>query len=306
VYPTCESRLLAGLEAGNGLAFSLGVILGRRRPTFEEIARSVLELKRLKSKNTRLCARFQINRLIRFFGRRRIDEITENLWTDYVVFEREKRERLFYDDRKYMRMILIHAVRSGALEKRIPLPIPDIARSVGREITHSELVRLRLHASDELALQIDIGWKMGLRLREMLHLRWDQFDWERATITLLPSDTKTRRGRVIPITTDLLPRFWDLRASTKSPYVFPRSASKPLRPQHSNRSAWRQCKRNAGVRARWHDLRHTCATLMLRRGVKRHIVRAYLGMSDKVLMEIYAHLNLEDLEAAAAVMSEAS
>jgi integrase/recombinase XerD len=48
------------------------------------------------------------------------------------------------------------------------------------------------------------------------------------------------------------------------------------------------------VKARWHDLRHTCATRMLRRGTPLHVAKAVLGMSLKVLVEIYAHVNLDD------------
>ncbi len=277
------------------------MFLLKPNPSFEQIAREVLRLKKLKSKNTQACARHQISRLIRFFGTFKIREITESDWTDYVLHEQEKKARRFYDDRKYMRMILLHALRAGFLEKKVTLSIPDVPRQVGREISREEITRLRAAAGPELLLQIDISWKMGFRLREMLRLNLAHFDWERGTVKLSASETKTRKGREVPIPPDLVPRIKAHFEALGTFHLFPSPAGR-TRPQESNKSAWRRCKRDAGVRARWHDLRHTCATIMLRRGVKRNVARAILGMSDKVLAEIYAHLDLGDLHAAASAM----
>jgi integrase len=46
---------------------------------------------------------------------------------------------------------------------------------------------------------------------------------------------------------------------------------------------------------RFHDLRHSCVTLLLRLGVPPHIVQAIVGHADvQVTMAIYAHASLED------------
>ena len=53
-----------------------------------------------------------------------------------------------------------------------------------------------------------------------------------------------------------------------------------------------------GARAtRFHDLRHSCVTLLLDLGVPPHIVRDIVGHSDiEVTMTIYAHVSLEESE----------
>jgi integrase len=142
---------------------------------------------------------------------------------------------------------------------------------------------------------------MGLRLREMLCLRWDRFDWDLSTVELLAAETKTRRGRCVPIPSDLLPEFAARQARALSPYVFPSRCGKSW--QTANKTAWRRCRVRAGVMVRWHDLRHTCATLLLRRGIPPHVARVYLGMSEAVLTRIYLHLSIEDLRRAAEAMS---
>lgn len=279
------------------------LFLRKRKPRFEIVALEVLRLRQLKADATARASRHEIPRLIRYFGKFPIDKVTESIWNDYVLREREKKDRKFFDDRKYMRIVLNYAHRNGLVEKKAHLPIPDAPWNAGREILTKELELLEATAGRTLRFQIRIGWKMGLRLREMLRLRWDQFNWDRATISFLPMDTKTRRGREIPIPGDLVPEFSSRRALAGSPFVFP-SPGGPGKPQGNNKTAWRRCKGQANVRARWHDLRHTCATLLLRRGVPRHVARVYLGMSEAILTRIYTHLNTDDLRTAANVMSE--
>ncbi|HEX3732036.1 MAG TPA: tyrosine-type recombinase/integrase [Mycobacteriales bacterium] len=49
---------------------------------------------------------------------------------------------------------------------------------------------------------------------------------------------------------------------------------------------------------RFHDLRHTCITLLLEEGVPPHIVQAVAGHADlKVTMDVYAHTNLDTMRA---------
>lgn len=271
------------------------------RSRFKFVAEEVLRLKRLKSLETQAAAKRQIRRLIQNFGRLSLRQVTEERWTDYVLRERQRRERTFYDDRKYMRMILLYAKRKELVASVIQLPIPDLPWNVGREVTPDELARLEANASATLRFQIQIGWKMGLRLREMLRLRWAQFDWERGTVRLGPTDTKTRRAREIPLPSDLMPEFLARRGLATTSFVFPAPGGRA--PQGNNKTAWRRLKRKTGIAARWHDLRHTCATVMLRRRVPVHIVRRYLGMSESVLTRIYLHLSTEDLRQAADAMS---
>lgn len=273
-----------------------------QRTDFKTVATQVLRLKQLKARETRAAATRQIGRLVQNFGALPIRSISEESWIEYVQRETEKRPRKFFDDRKYMKMILLHAQSQKLHVKIPPLQIPDLPWDAGREILGDELARLEGTAAATLRFQIRVGWKMGLRLREMLRLRWDQVNWPERVITLRAAHTKTRRSREVPIPADLFAEFCARKAVAKSEWVFPTLTGRG--PQESNKTAWRRCKAKAGVVARWHDLRHTCATLLLRRGVPPHIARRYLGMSESVLTRIYVHLSREDLRKAADAMDD--
>jgi integrase len=57
---------------------------------------------------------------------------------------------------------------------------------------------------------------------------------------------------------------------------------------------------------RFHDLRHTCVTLLLNLGVPPQVVRDIVGHSDiNVTMTIYAHVSLDDKRTALGKLSDA-
>lgn len=277
------------------------MLLFWRQPDFASVASQVLRFKQLKSEETRKAATRQIGRLIENFGPVPIKKISDDLWNEYVLRERQKKHRTFFDDRKYMRMILIEARRKKLVVEVPRLQIPDLPWDAGREISKEELRRLEAHASSTLRFQIRIGWKMGLRLREMMYLRWSQIDWNQSAVLFWADETKTKYRRVVPIPPDLLAEFCERRALAESEFVF--ESPTGGKPQDSNKTAWRRCRAKADSEARWHDLRHTCASIMLRRGVPLHVVQRYLGMSEVVLRRIYSHLNDRDLKRAAKVLS---
>ena len=65
------------------------------------------------------------------------------------------------------------------------------------------------------------------------------------------------------------------------------------RPVHANRFGplWQQTRRRAGLRlARFHDCRHTFASILLHGGVSVPAAAEYLGHTPAVLLSTYAHL----------------
>ena len=77
--------------------------------------------------------------------------------------------------------------------------------------------------------------------------------------------------------------------------VFPSRRGTPMEPDNLRRS-WGEIRRAAGLgTTRFHDLRHTCVTLLLDLGAPPHVVRDIVGHSDiEVTMTIYAHVSLEE------------
>lgn len=251
-------------------------------------------------KKTYRAAKNQFKHLLKFFRHKRMLDIANKPnWDAYVRYcqtESENPDRNLNDDHKYFIMACLHAyhmgIRIAPLSSKT-IPKPDLTGDIGREISKDEEKLILENSNPELNFQIRTALTLGWRLREMLQTKWSYIDWERNAISLPPSVTKTRKGREFPVPSDLMSEFKARFLASQSPYVWP-SPQTPFRWVYDNKTAWQGLLRRVKINCRWHDLRHTCATRMLRAGVSRDVIGKLLGMTKKVLNRIYDHLNVDD------------
>jgi integrase len=137
----------------------------------------------------------------------------------------------------------------------------------------------------------------------MLQLEWQRFDWDSRNVLI--DKTKTKKKRVVPISPVVYARLKARWRAAKSPRVFAH-ANDVRRARTENKRTWFTCRRNAVVDACWHDLRHTCATWLVRANVPLPVIKRMLGMSIKILLEIYAHVSGDDLQSASRRIAGAS
>ena len=86
--------------------------------------------------------------------------------------------------------------------------------------------------------------------------------------------------------------------------VFTTEIGTPLYPSNvRNRSFYPILKRAGLPRIRFHDLKHTCATLLLAQGVHPKVVQEQLGHSQiSVTLDTYSHVTAPMMKEAAAKM----
>jgi integrase len=175
----------------------------------------------------------------------------------------------------------------------------------------------RLHAMYVLAL--DTGMRQG----ELFGLLWDAVDFETGTVSVLRSleerrgihrlkDTKTvssrRRIRVSPATMAALNQHRREQLA-KGLYredgpLFCDTGGGWLRKCNTCRDSFRKCLKRAGLpKTRFHDLRHTAATLMILGGINVKAVSVTLGHSDiRTTLNVYSHFMPEMAEQRIEVM----
>jgi integrase len=162
----------------------------------------------------------------------------------------------------------------------------------------------------------------GLREGELLALRWEDVDLEAAKPALLVRRTLTRRedgrgwvvgastksgkGRRVRLTRPAVAVLKDHRKRQleerlrlaglweDQDLVFPSETGSLLNPSNLRNRSFKRVKARSGVREdlRFHDLRHTCATLLLREGVNAKVVSEMLGhASITITLNTYSHVS---------------
>jgi len=141
----------------------------------------------------------------------------------------------------------------------------------------------------EIFKLIVLGTYTGMRVNELMHLEWQDFDWTGRTVKVINKSTfktKSRVFRVIPLSKALIAEIQPL--SKKVGLVLYDMPNRRKRPP------WRalyKAQRSAKVKVKgFHILRHTFASRLVQEGVSIYKVSKYLGHSSVRMTEIYSHL----------------
>jgi integrase len=132
----------------------------------------------------------------------------------------------------------------------------------------------------------------GCRLREILHLKWEQVDLERGLLFL--PDSKTSRKTVI-LNAPALAVLSGL--DRIGPYVVP--GDDPEKPRADLKRPWDAVAKRARLSGvRLHDLRHTYASFGAGGGLGLPIIGRLLGHTQASTTQRYAHLDADPLRRA--------
>jgi len=196
-----------------------------------------------------------------------------------------------------------------------PLGIEDVKRLL--ETYEGTYMSARLH----------IALLAGLRQGEALGLRWQDIDFDSATLEvrnqvqkidgyLELTGLKTDRSRrLIALTKgsleslkqhlQIVETMKKVRGESwqENDLVFPHIDG-TFHPAILDYNAWKRCLRLCGIRQRrLHDARHTAATLMYSQGVGIEVISRALGHSSSAITsKLYVHNALEPLKLAAGKM----
>ena len=141
---------------------------------------------------------------------------------------------------------------------------------------------------------LDFAYYSGWRRNEILNLTWDEVDLAGGVIRLSPRRSKTRTGRVLPMSAPLrqvLMRRERVRRPGDRP-VFRRDGV----PVRVWRTALRDACRQAHVPHRMlHDCRRTAARNLIRAGVPERIAMLLTGHKTRAVFDRYNIVNEQEL-----------
>jgi integrase len=201
--------------------------------------------------------------------------------------------------------------------------------------TKKELETIMLAAKgDPLEFAIITATFYGLRRSEIVGLKWSAINFESKTITIRHTVTEVRiegehflaqkdraKNKSSYRSLPLLPQFEQLLRAMKArqtenqrvcgdcynrdylEYVYVDDLGNIIRPDYITTHFQILLKKHNLRQVRFHDLRHSCASLLLANGVNLKMIQEWLGHSNIATTgNIYAHLDVESKQISAGVM----
>lgn len=160
-----------------------------------------------------------------------------------------------------------------------------------------------LSATDgqEVGVMIRVALRTGVRLGELLALRWEDVDWAGATLKIertqgLRADTtgtpKGGKPRAIPLAPSVVSALKAHR-HLKGPWVFCGSKATPYVPNTALKMLRRACAAANIPRVTWHVLRHTFASHLVMTNTPLRVVQELMGHATLEMTMRYSHLTPE-------------
>jgi integrase len=214
---------------------------------------------------------------------------------------------------------LKQALRWGLVPRNVAQAV-DIPQLVSEEVEvlSPEEARAFLAAAkgDRYEALYVVAVAVGLRRGELLGLKWTAVNLEAATLRVArqlqrmrdgsglkfvaPKGGKGRTIRLPARAVEVLKAHRARQAEQKLKFgplyrddglVFATEVGTPLEPSNIDRRSFKSLLKKAGLPdIRFHDLRHTCATVLLSEGVNPKFVQELLGHADiKLTLGTYSH-----------------
>ena len=219
------------------------------------------------------------------------------------------------------------AVEDGLVGRNVAHKLrPSTVKFIGSFYMPDEAIEcIKAAEGTRLELAVLFGLFYGLRREEVVGLKWQNFDLQNNTFTIMHTVTSFRhRGKtvryakdkaknqsslrtlpLIPIFQEKLKALWIKQKEDKKNfgnsysreyqgYLYVDEMGERIKPDYISNTFPKFLHKNNLRHIRFHDTRHSCASLLLKNGVSMKQIQAWLGHSDYgTTANLYAHLDME-------------
>jgi integrase len=207
-----------------------------------------------------------------------------------------------------LRTALITA-RNWEIINRVPfyreLRLPE---RTTRFLNRAESLRLIEYADAEWRAMIAVALNTGLRIGELIGLKWSDVDLIAGRLTVRRSDwrgilgsPKGGRSREVGLNNTAL-SYLEKQAEVSTDWVFTRRNGHRLTHAVCRRPLHKACKAASLPLFQWHTLRHTFASHLVAAGVPLRAVQMLLGHASYATTERYAHFSPDMTKAAVQIL----
>lgn len=237
------------------------------------------------------------------FGKLMLDEITRDRIDDVRRLRLQGGVKNATVNRmlEIVRTILRRAVQEWEWIDRAPhVRLLKLPPGRVRHISVKEALTLLDELLPHLRAITVFALETGMRMGEVLRLRWSDVDLESRRTSVVAENAKNRHARAVPLSDVAISIVESLRGEC-STHVFS-FEGQPIK--RCNQLAWRNAVKRSGlVDFRFHDLRHTWATWHAP-NTPLVVLQALGGWRTTQMVQRYAHLQSDHLRAYAEKMSE--
>ena len=279
------------------------------------------------------------NRIIPYFKPKKLKlkDVTPKHLQDYYQYELKVEgvsANTVIHRHANIRKALQHAFKIGLIDinpaDRVERPRKE--KFVGNIYDETELKKLFSLVKDtKIELAVVMGAFYGLRRSEIVGLKWSAIDFKKKTLTikhtvtevtlegkheLIEKDrTKTKSSyRTLPLVAPFEKLLLKMKANQEVnrkvcgksycndylEYIYVNELGERIRPNYVTQHFGIVLKNNNLKKIRFHDLRHSCASLLYANGVCLKEIQEWLGHSDiSTTSNIYTHLDFNSKVASA-------
>ena len=248
-----------------------------------------------------------------------ISDTTVSAWVQWLEVERGNSGKTIANKHGFLSAVMGRALRDGLIKKN-----PCEGTRLPRKDRKHEPVFLTRQQFDALREAAGEHWRpmltwmvaTGMRFGEVTALEYGDIDRVAGTVRIARAwkYTSTGEARLGPPKSRAGRRTINVPASVleligtgrQTDLVFTTPTETRVSYPRFYESAWEPAIRKSGVRARPHDLRHTCASWMIAAGVPLPVIQAHLGHeSITVTIGTYGHLDRTSHHAASDAIARA-
>lgn len=273
--------------------------LGEERHTWESLADDWLDQKDGRPSVEQ--DRMVIDRVSELLKRREIENL-EDIDGDLVAYYAKVVKASSSASTANRHLTTIRAMLRRAAAKGWIDRVPTIENY---QLTKNEVTWLTLDQFNQVAAHLPewvrdmaiMAVQTGMRFSNVAGLQWKWISSDGSVVVVPAVHTKTGRTYTVPLSKVAREVIERLKEDKRSPeYVFVGASGEA--PVKSVRFWWEQAREATGFPdVRWHDLRHTWASLHVQNGTPDRILAAMGGWASTRMLENYAHLATSHLAA---------
>ncbi len=299
-----------------------------RIPFFSRVAKDWLEFKKLNVRaSTWSCMEGHTRNHFKELNGLRVNLITTAVIERWIA-KRQRNHMNISTLRKVLvtlGQIMAYAVRHKYLDHN---PVRDAEGPRGQGMLEEKKIRVLM--PEEIRAFLDavpnqeyhtlfrLAIMSGARQGELLGLKWSDVDWEASQIRIertfnhqkwyhVKTAASNRRIDIGPETMAALKK-WKIACMPNSlNLVFPNGSGRPMNHNNMVTRHFNPALKKAGIkRIRFHDLRHSYASLLIEQGENIKYIQSQLGHSTPmVTLNVYTHLMKPENQEAAVRLEKA-